>query len=184
MTQNEQVLEDQLKEGIQALYGLYSDSETRKIYGLVMRTDTFSVFEIGEDNVIPEVDRILQNGLEIRLFCERGEIKWFRTNIGEEKFRKRERLQDTKLQEKIDYMDQEQYLDIDTKHVKKQENGYQVQATGGGSYFLPWQECEDATLKIRNYLGYEEDTGRVFVKDWRIVGFGNNTSVEKEKEEN
>ena len=51
------------------------------------------------------------------------------------------------------------------------ENG-KVFATGGGEYNLPIENYKNQKLKIRNYLGEDTETGALFIKDWRMVGFG------------
>lgn len=121
---------------------------------------------------------LYERGLEIRIFDEKSEEKWFRASIEKEfKYRK---ITDEKKESDSSNLyqwDEEQYLDIDEKRTEKArqegsiENG-KVFATGGGEYNLPIENYKNQKLKIRNYLGEDTETGALFVKDWRMVGFG------------
>lgn len=121
---------------------------------------------------------LYERGLEIRIFDEKSEDKWFRASIDKEfKYRK---ITDEKKESDSNNLyqwDEEQYLDIDEKRTEKArqegsiKNG-KVFATGGGEYNLPIENYKNQKLKIRNYLGEDTDTGALFVKDWRMAGFG------------
>ena len=79
--------------------------------------------------------------------------------------------------DRLHWWNESQYLDIDTDRTKKErDNGKldkgEVYATGGGKYPLPIEEYNDTKIRIRNYLGEDADTGELYVKDWRLVGFG------------
>lgn len=107
--------------------------------------------------------------LDIRIFNEKKELRMFRGNIGREFFGRM--LEDEKENlDETEYFDEEQYLDID---VKRSAGLFcregKVKATGGGCYRLPLAGFEDAKVELRNYLGYYEETGQAYVKDWRLV---------------
>lgn len=109
--------------------------------------------------------------LEIRVFNQEQELKLFRTDIGQV-FHKRT-INDTNLS-KDDYIEEQQYLDIDTKRsaaLFKEE--HKVRATGGGVYHLPPQikQIEDVRLKVRYYFQKDEETGVASIRDWRAVEF-------------
>ncbi len=44
-----------------------------------------------------------------------------------------------------------------------------VRATGGGCYELPLKGFQDAKIRLRNYLGYYEESGQAYVRDWRLT---------------
>lgn len=153
-------------------------------YILVMATDKFdllSVDDIGNQENLYE--QWFKNALEIRMFNDTTEYKWFRSGI--DKAFSYRKIEDQSPMNKMDYWDEYQYLDIDLKASKGMPDNM-VRATGGGEYRLPHLNLgkdidaatkekklkeEDVRIKIRNYLNYEEDTGQLFIYDWRIVGF-------------
>ncbi|MDO4489841.1 MAG: CRISPR-associated protein Csx19 [Lachnospiraceae bacterium] len=104
--------------------------------------------------------------LEIRIFNQTCELKLFRTDV----FRSFSCRRITAEEEsRMDYFDQEQYLDIDTKQSRQ---GFEatgtVRATGGGSYHLPFPTMTDVKIRIRYYLA-KGDTGQARIRDWRLV---------------
>ncbi|MCI9147394.1 MAG: hypothetical protein HFG73_03870 [Hungatella sp.] len=107
--------------------------------------------------------------LNIRIFDRDREVCMIRGDVGR---KLQGRIQDDSrgdLKEQ-DYFDEEQYLDIDMKRSKELFNREgKVQATGGGQYELPLSGFENAKVRIRNYLGYYEESGQVYVKDWRLA---------------
>jgi hypothetical protein len=112
--------------------------------------------------------------LDLRIFNESSEYRIFRSGVGSDFY---VRIIDDQCPEKSDdvdcndYFDDEQYLDIDTVRSKKSFNEKNiVYTTRGGCYYLPLLRMEDAKVKIRNYIAYEE-TGQAYVKDWRLAGF-------------
>lgn len=124
-----------------------------------------------------EIGILFSQGLEIRVFDEKSEAKWFRTGV--DKAYRFRRITDDESVEKdsLHWWNESQFLDIDTERTKKgRDRGTldrnEVYATGGGRYPLPTEQYKDAKLRIRNYLGEDEDTGELYVKDWRLVGFG------------
>ena len=125
-----------------------------------------------------DIPKLYADGLEIRIFDMLSEEKWFRTGI-DKAFRYRRITDRTAKTEKnnVCQWDESQYLDIDDKKTKHARNnglieaGY-VYATGGGKYPLPEENYQDLKIKIRNYLGEDTDTGELYVKDWRLAGFG------------
>lgn len=136
-------------------------------YIVAMSTDEFDIQCIESETF--NRSKLFQKGLEIRMFHEKAEIKWFRTSIDKEW--KCRVISDEQLKEFFEYWDEYQYLDIDTAKTKKMAEFGVVYATGGGRYSLPIVNYENAKIKVRNYLKYEEDTNQLHVSDWRLVGF-------------
>ena len=165
-------IQTQLKSDLQILKEKTGENP---IYMLMMCTDRFYVYEVQDEkdmlSKVDDGDLIEKKALEIRLFSKEGETKWFRTSIGQA-FQWRSRLDDSKEE----YIDESQFLDVDDVRTEKEgkwtaENDWTVYATGGGTYSLPISSYKNAKIRIRNYLGYESYSGRVFIEDWRIVGF-------------
>ncbi len=123
------------------------------------------------DAAVSDPEALFKKGLEIRVFCEKGEAKWFRAGIGGKwRFRKREDGPET-MEDTLCWWDETQYLDIDEKRSAKSmaENGF-VWATGAGKYPLPLTGgYKNASLRIRNYLEEEPETGALYPADWRLV---------------
>lgn len=120
-----------------------------------------------KDTLEDKKDKIL----EIRIFNESEELKLVRTDISKE-FAMRHKT-DENLEEDL-YMDESQYLDIDTKKTGEvSEDGGYVYATGGGKYYLPRNDIKDLKIKIRYYFDRYENSGQARIGDWRIVGFAN-----------
>lgn len=145
-------------------------------YIFFMTTEEIGFYKA--DSPKPDYRELYERGLEIRIFDEKGEDKWFRASI-EKEFKYRN-ITDKKKESDSSNLyqwDEEQYLDIDEKRTEKAiqegsiENG-KVFATGGGEYSLPIENYKNQKLRIRNYLREDTDTGALFVKDWRMVGFG------------
>ncbi len=141
---------------------------------MAMMTDKFDMKRLP----CPEInkDDLFNKATEIRLFNRKKEGKWFRAGIDEPwRFRKRDDEKNPR-----EYWDEYQYLDIDETESNFQEG--RARAIGGGGYPLPLIGCtdensnepvesyQDLKVHIRNYLDYT-DTGRVFISDWRVVGF-------------
>ena len=103
--------------------------------------------------------------LEMRVFCNKGEMRLSRTDLGKD-FSNRSIFDD---KDNRDHFDEVQFLDIDEK-VGKTGDG-RVFSTGGGSYNLPVERITDAKIKIRYYLGKYTKTGQAMVEDWRAVEF-------------
>ena len=113
---------------------------------------------------------LFRKGLEIRIFHEKGEAKWFRASM-DRALRFRMRLDDEQLlADPALWWDEKQYLDIDdSKTISSlKEEGY-AWATGAGRYPLPLQNYKNAKIQIRNYLKEDPDTGALSVEDWRLV---------------
>lgn len=108
--------------------------------------------------------------LDIRLFNEKQEIHMAWSDA-ERKFLGRLIEDAEEAFDCPDYFDEEQYLDIDS--LRSQElfdREQRVYATGGGCYKLPVSDFHDVKIRIRNYLGYYEESGQAYVKDWRLTG--------------
>ena len=148
-------------------------NEAKYIEGYIVAqlTDEYIVDcwpEMQKSTLDSKADKIL----EIRIFNENEELKLIRTDISKE-FVMRYRT-DEYLNKDL-YMDESQYLDIDTKKTgKTYENGGYVYATGGGKYYLPINRIDDLKVKIRYYFDKYESSGQARISDWRIVSFENN----------
>lgn len=106
--------------------------------------------------------------LDVRVFNSKGEVRISRGDIGRG-FQGRSRDDEKDKPDAQDYFDEVQYLDIDdTKSESLFAREGKVQATGGGQYHLPLSGFKNAKIRIRNYLGYYEETGQAYVKDWRL----------------
>lgn len=160
--------EQEQKEFYEA-YDWYRDS-VKDGYIFIMTTEEIDFCKVGDEKIPKE--KLFEKGLEIRIFNEDREAKWFRTGIRKH-FAFRE-IQDDEKAEKDNLLwwDESQYLDIDEKETKKSGRKGEVCATGGGIYRLPLEVYTNAKIRIRNYLEEDRDTGELYVKDWRMVGFG------------
>ncbi len=151
-----------------------SKLNSRKIYLFSMTTECIKFFELDETRPDEkELRELAQNGLEIRVFDEKREAKWFRTSI-DKKLGFRLLDDDVLKKDSLYVWDESQYLDIDDKRTEKsiKNGGIQkgsVFATGGGKYPLPLETYKNAKIKIRNYLGEDPDTGELYVEDWRLI---------------
>lgn len=106
--------------------------------------------------------------LDVRVYNSKREVRVSRSDIGRE-FRGRSLNDEKDVPDKQDYFDEVQYLDIDdTASEMLFASEGKVQATGGGRYPLPLPGFKNAKIRIRNYLGYYEETGQAYVKDWRL----------------
>ncbi len=107
--------------------------------------------------------------LEIHIFNKEQERRLFRSDISGEFY-------SSVIKEEAggnaEYYDEYQYLDIDDTRVNHAPNGgFNVQATGGGEYFLPMDHSKNACLQIRYYLEKYPQTGQSRVYKWRLVDF-------------
>lgn len=113
--------------------------------------------------------------LEVRVFNDRKEYKLFRTDIGKE-FNLRV-IDDNDLEPGIERIKESQYLDIDTKRSAHDEqdggagNGRRVYTMGGGQFFLPVSNMNNAVVEIVYYIRKDEKSGEARVTDWRAAGF-------------
>ena len=106
--------------------------------------------------------------LDVRIYDTESEVRIFRSDVGR-KFQGRSLNDRKETSEFQDYFDEEQFLDIDdTRSEEMFAREGKVQATGGGRYHLPLSDFRNAKLQIRNYLGYYEESGQAYVKDWRL----------------
>ena len=137
-------------------------------YIFAMLTDRIEFQKTKGENLNREL--LFRKGLEIRIFHEKGEAKWFRASM-DRALRFRMRADDEQLPaDSALYWDEEQYLDIDDSRTKSslKEEGC-AWATGAGRYPLPLEKYKNAKIKIRNYLKEDPDTGALSVEDWRLV---------------
>lgn len=144
-------------------------------YVIAALTDEYIV-NFWDPAVQEDLLRKAEKVLEIRVFNRDGEMKLFRSGMGRD-FRTRW-IDDRGLPGESDHRyDEWQILDIDTTALARcsapESSGQYVVSTGGGEYFLPWPDPEDAAVRIRYYLGKYEGTGQARIEDWRIVEFGN-----------
>lgn len=147
-------LADQIKQGF--LFAMLTDQIVWKSWPL---SDT------DRGDVQKRQDKLL----DIRVFnCEK-EARMFRGHVGG--VLKGRLADDTReLLDWQEYFDEEQYLDIDdVESVDSFQKNNRVKATGGGGYELPLKGFKDAKIRLRNYLGYYEESGQAYVKDWRLM---------------
>ncbi len=133
-------------------------------YIIVMLTDKFDIWRLEEGTFDRELP--YKKVVEIRMFNKKGEVKWFRVS-GQEIWCRS--IEDNENLSDLDYWDEEQYLDIDIP--RSEPKNHIAYATGGGRYSLPLDNYEDAKIKIRNYLKYEDDTKQLYISDWRVLDF-------------
>lgn len=107
--------------------------------------------------------------LELRIFNEEMEVKYYRTSISREFC---ERIIDRNNEDQTEFYEETQILDIDTLRSKElnQETG-DVLATGGGQYHLPVEMTENVSIVTRQYIRKNEHSGQAEVYDWRLVKF-------------
>lgn len=134
-------------------------------YVIVMMTDAFEIQRVEVETF--DRNKLYEKGMEIRIFNDTKEAKWFRCSI-EKPFMMRV-VDDAEEMDPFSYWDERQYLDIDELRSKP-EQGI-ARTTGGGTYPLPIPDYKGAQVLIRNYLEYEEETMQLCIADWRIVGF-------------
>lgn len=144
------------------------------IYAMVMCTDRFDLLKICDaaEETIEKADEeikklwgdeqndqhFFQHLLDIRLFSEDGEVRWFRSTVNRP-FVYRKKLNDSEYDKdgKLLYWDEEQFLDIDdarTEERRKLEKTDklrlekdQVFTMGGGTYSLPVASCRKSKRK-------------------------------------
>lgn len=136
-------------------------------YMIAMLTDRLYIQVLGQET--PDGEELYEKAVEIRMFNEEEEVKWFRG--ADRKLQCRIRNDREDRPDPLFFWDEWQYLDIDGQRSKPEEGI--VYATGGGSYELPLNDYKDVRIRIRNYLEYEEDTMQLYISDWRVVGFSN-----------
>ena len=128
-------------------------------------TDTYISGRDGLETFLKEkVDDLL----ELRVFSEEREILFTRSMI-DSKFQWR--LTDDEALERTDYLDTEQFIDINTNSsFSKGEGGMmRICTTVGGWYSLPIKAGQNA-VKIRSYITYDQ-YGMASVTDHRVCGF-------------
>lgn len=136
-------------------------------YAVMCYTDRFSVAKYPFDsNAEKEWKKNFHKLLDCRIFDKDSEVHMMRGDIGRA-FTSRTI---TDNEEKRDYYDDEQFLDIDAKRSEKLfQSSHRVRATGGGEYFLPLDSYKDAKAVIRNYISYD-DIRQAYISDWRLAG--------------
>ena len=124
-----------------------------------------------EKHIRDNADKVL----EIRVFNKDRELKLMRSDISKDFLcRCIDDAQPPAAGDDLCYedsYDEWQILDID--ETKGTDAKGRVTATGGGKYYLPLEETENAQILIRYYLGRYKETGQARVEDWRAVMFGN-----------
>lgn len=125
-------------------------------------------------------DYLYKRAFDIRVFNQKSEVHLFRSSIDKQfvmRYIESDPEQKDILNAIIDgkeksiYYDEEQFLNIDTVATANNNEKNMVIAVGGGKYKLPIERYDDVKVIIRNYIDFEKNTGRAYVKDWRIVGF-------------
>ena len=125
---------------------------------ILMYTDRFEVCDTGDISDIPHL-------LEARIFSDIAELKIMRPTIADQ-FSYR-LIDDSKLTDK-NYIQEEQFLDIDKKVYDKSPDKNTYPTTGGGSFSLPVENA--CKVVIRNYISFD-DEGIARISDFRVVKF-------------
>lgn len=128
-------------------------------------TDKFDV-GIWNKDIIKNVNKLL----ELRVFDKNKEWKLFRSDIGKD-FSYRCQREDDNKEEGVDYFDEVQLLDIDTKRSSKDSRKMCTMA--GGKYNLPKDisDFDRAAIRVRHYFGVDNESGQAFIRDYRLVDF-------------
>lgn len=129
-------------------------------------TDKFDI-GIWNENTIENTNKLL----ELRVFDKDKEWKLFRSDIGKD-FSYRLQGEVDNKGEGVDYFDEIQLLDIDTKRPSKDSRKMCTMA--GGEYNLPKyiDDLDRAAIIVRHYFGVDNESGQAFVQDYRLVDFG------------
>lgn len=135
-------------------------------------TDEYRVgFWPAEDGFNPDKDQ--EKALELRIFNEFAEHKWFRGNIGENFIYRK--LDDSSVSEGIYEEPIEEYQILDIDYSGRYDYTYPgyVKMSKGGRFYLPVREEEDVVkapcVRIKYYIPRE--AVHAYVKDWRLAGF-------------
>ena len=160
----------------------------RTVYLFAMTTECIKFFVV--DDTRPDENELMElskNGLEVRVFDKDREAKWFRASI-DKKFGFRLLDDDILKLDNLYIWDESQYLDIDDRKTEESIEKGTIQkgtvfATGGGKYPFPIEKYKNAKIQIRNYLGEDLDTGELYIKDWRLVGFDEGEEERGRKED-
>ena len=129
-------------------------------------TDKFDI-GIWNEDIIENTNKLL----ELRVFDKDKEWKLFRSDIGKD-FSYRLQGEDDNKGEGVDYFDEIQLLDIDTKRLSKDSRKMCTMA--GGEYNLPKyiDDLDRAAIIVRHYFGVDNESGQAFIRDYRLVDFG------------
>lgn len=135
---------------------------------MIMETGAFRFERFGKGSPVPDLGSLDPSRvLDMRIFDRDQEWHLFRDRPGVP-FHVRHADDRPGLAEE-DFFDEDQYLDIDTdKSAEHFQKDRRVRATGGGWYRLPYGEMEDARIKVRSYVSYD-DFGQAFIRDFRLV---------------
>lgn len=156
----------------------YSEANSIKGFYVVAMTDKYMVGvwpAIEYDDLL--ADEVQSKILELRIFNEDVEYKWFRGNIGESfKYRK---LADCEVMDEYEEpIEEYQMLDIDLSKITGKHTTGLVRTSKGGDFYLPVAMEENGQMpyvKVKYYVPqYKKDdnsTVHAYVKDWRLAGF-------------
>ena len=103
-------------------------------YIIAMLTDRLYIQELDREQL--DRDELYEKAMEIRMFNEEEEVKWFRG--ADQKLQCRERKDQEDQMDPLFFWDEGQYLDIN-EQKSKPEKGI-AYATGGGRYELPLKD--------------------------------------------
>ena len=140
-------------------------ASTDRPFFVAQYTDKFDV-GIWNKDIIKNVNKLL----ELRVFDKNKEWKLFRSDIGKD-FSYRCQKEDDNKEEGVDYFDEVQLLDIDTKRSSKDSRKMCTMA--GGKYNLPKDisDFDRAAIRVRHYFGVDNESGQAFIRDYRLVDF-------------
>lgn len=166
--ENTQVKRNDTQEFWKNIKSDFSSGENNAFF-IAQYTDKFDI-GVWNESVSVNEDKLL----ELRIFDKYKEWKLFRSDLGRVfscRCQKEKNEDGTERKEGVDYFDEVQLLDIDTKRSAKTLN--LMYTTAGGSYYLPQyiSDLDRAAIRIRHYFGVDEDSGQAFIKDYRLVSF-------------
>ena len=162
--ENKQVKKNDVEQVLNEVNGYFLNA-TDSIFFVVQYTDKFDI-DIWNENIIENTNKLL----ELRIFNKNKEWKLFRSDIGKD-FSYRLQGEDDNKKEGVDYFDEIQLLDIDTKRSSKDSR--QIYTTAGGRYNLPKDisDLDRAAIRVRHYFGVDNESGQAFIRDYRLVDF-------------
>ena len=147
-------------------------------YYVAALTDEYRVGKWPEEDSF-DIEKAQNKLLELRIFNEKAEYKWFRGNIGESFLYRKLADRDETSACYEEPIEEYQILDIDMSQMTPATLPGRVKMSIGGSFYLPLYDEKgrefEPCVRIKYYLPkYEQKEAPVihsYVKDWRLAGF-------------
>lgn len=114
----------------------------------------------------------LSSLLEVRAHNASCEFHAVRSHV-DAPFVARLRVDDGSDEQSGFFVDEVQYLDIDSTAPGTNPSVCRYQSIAGGAYTLP--VANETLVTVRDYYEYDENSGLARLVDFRIVGFGDQT---------